>query len=82
MKFVSSVDAGSSMDPVLMLMASATITLKVHIQYQDQHGYWKHSNTQHHQPLAFKKATQRANATGRRHRLIDEDGCLLDLIDA
>lgn len=82
MKFVSCVDACSSMDSVLMVMASATITLKVHIQYQDQHGYWKHYQTQHHQPSAFRKATQRAHATGKRHRLVDEDECLIDLIDA
>ena len=59
-------------------MALATITLKVHIQYQDQFGVWRHYQTQHHQPSAFRTATQRAHATGKRHRLVDEDGCLLE----
>jgi len=65
-----------------MVMASATITLKVHIQYQDQFGVWRHYQTQHHQPSAFRTATQRAHSTGKRHRLVDEHGYLLDLVDA
>jgi len=65
-----------------LVMATATITLKVHIQFQYQHGVWRHYQTQHHQQSAFRTATQRSHSTGKRHRLVDEDGCLLDLIDA
>jgi len=55
--------------------------MKIHIQYQDQFGHWKHYQTQNHQPSAYKTAQNRAKSTGKRHRLIDESGNLLDLLD-
>jgi hypothetical protein len=54
--------------------------MKVIVEYQDQHGYWKRYSSSHHQPSAYKSASNRARQTGKRHRLIDEDGNLLDLI--
>jgi hypothetical protein len=55
-------------------------TMKVHIEYQDQFGHWKHYQTQHHQPSAFKTAESRAQSTGKRHRLVSDEGVMLDLI--
>jgi hypothetical protein len=55
--------------------------MKVRIEWQDQHGYWRPYQTQHHQQNAYRTATTRARSTGKRHRLVDEDGHLLDLID-
>jgi hypothetical protein len=54
----------------------------IHIEYQDMNGYWRHFQTFHHQPTAFKTARRRAHTTGKRHRLISDDGRLLDLIDS
>jgi hypothetical protein len=53
---------------------------KIKIEYQDQFGRWQHYQTQHHQPSAYRTAQQRARSTGKRHRLVDDQGNLLDLI--
>ena len=55
--------------------------MKVFIQFQDQLGHWKHLTMNHHQPTAFKSAKSRAKSTGKRHRLLDENGNLLDLCE-
>ena len=34
-----------------------------------------------HQPSAYKTAQNRARTTGKRHRLIDASGRLLDLLE-
>jgi hypothetical protein len=52
-----------------------------HIEYQDQFGCWQHYQTQYHQTSAYRTAQQRARSTGKRYRLIDDQGRLLDLID-
>ena len=54
---------------------------KVDIQYQDQFGRWRHLQTKHNAGDAYRSAANRARSTGKRHRLVDEDGTLLDLID-
>ena len=54
---------------------------KIDIQYQDQFGKWRHFQTKHHQGDAYRTAANRARSTGKRHRLVDQDGTLLDLID-
>jgi len=55
--------------------------MKVHIEYQDLWGKWKHLQTKHNEADAFRVASRRAQSTGKRHRLISDDGDLLDLID-
>ena len=37
---------------------------KVHIQFQDLWGYW-YDRTTHHEPTAFKEASNRANLLGK-----------------
>jgi hypothetical protein len=55
--------------------------MKIHIQYQDQFGHWRHYQTKHNERDAYRTAANRA-ASGRiRHRLVSEEGTLLDLID-
>ena len=54
---------------------------KIHIQYQDQVGAWKHYTTKHHQGDAYRTAANRAKSTGKRYRLVDENGILLDLVE-
>ena len=57
------------------------MTTKIIIQWQDQFGRWQHYQIQHHQPSAYRTAKQRARSTGKRHRLVDAQGNLLDLVD-
>lgn len=51
------------------------------IEYQDQFGRWQHYQTKHNEVDAFRTAKSRAQSTGKRHRLVDGDGRLVDLID-
>ena len=51
------------------------------IEYQDQFGIWRRITQINHEPSAFRTASNRARSTGKRHRLVDEHGHLLDLID-
>jgi len=55
--------------------------MKINIEYQDQFGYWKHYQTKHNEADAYRTAQSRANSTGKRHRLIDENRNILDIID-
>ena len=55
--------------------------MRVEIEYQDQFGSWKHFQTKHNERDAYRTASNRATSTGKRHRLIDQDGNLLDLIN-
>ena len=55
--------------------------MKVEIEYQDQFGRWHHYQTKHNDRDAFNVAKRRAASTNKRHRLVDEAGRLIDLID-
>ena len=54
---------------------------KIDIQYQDQFGRWRHLQTKHNEGDAYRSAFNRARSTGKRHRLVDQDGTLLDVIE-
>jgi hypothetical protein len=49
---------------------------------EDQFGYWKDSQTQNNQPSAFRTAQNRAKSTRKEHQLINNEGHLLDLLEA
>ena len=51
------------------------------LQYQDQFGRWHRYQEKHHEGDAFRTAKARAKATGKRFRIVDADGRLLDLVD-
>lgn len=51
------------------------------IEYQDQFGRWHHYQTKNNEADAYRTAKSRAQDTGKRHRLSDEHGSLLDLIE-
>jgi hypothetical protein len=53
--------------------------MTINIEWQDQNGYWRHFQTKQNQADAFRVAKRRAESTGKRHRLVDRDGHLLDL---
>ena len=54
---------------------------RVIIQLQDQFGRWQSYTEMHNQANAFRSAQARARSTGKRHRLVDPDGSLLDLLE-
>jgi hypothetical protein len=51
------------------------------IEWQDQNGNWRHYQTKQNQADAYRVASRRAYATGKRHRLVDGDGRMIDLLD-
>jgi len=42
---------------------------------------WQRYQEKHNQADAFRTAQARARSTGKRHRLVDEAGRLLDLLE-
>jgi hypothetical protein len=55
--------------------------MTINIEYQDQFGSWKHFQTKQNQADAYRVASRRASSTGKRHRLVDDRGTLLDLVN-
>ncbi len=54
--------------------------MEINIEWQDQFGRWKHYQIKQNQADAYRVAQRRAETTGKRHRLVDGDGRLIDLI--
>jgi hypothetical protein len=54
---------------------------KTEIFYQDQFGRWHHLQTKHNEADAYRVASRRAQSTGKRHKITDANGTLLDLMD-
>ena len=55
--------------------------MSINIEYQDQFGRWKHYQTKQNQADAYRVAQRRAETTGKRHRLVDVKGALLDMLN-
>tara|TARA_B100001094_G_scaffold268399_1_gene272095 strand:- start:1114 stop:1281 length:168 start_codon:yes stop_codon:yes gene_type:complete len=55
--------------------------MKFHIYWQTQFGGWQKYSTKHNQDDAFRVMSRRAASTGKRHKMTDDDGRLLDLVD-
>jgi len=53
---------------------------KFHIQYSDLWSNWKHYQVKYNLPDAVRSAQARARSTGKRHRVVDDDGHLMDLL--
>ena len=51
------------------------------IQYQDQVGKWQRYKEIHNEAEASQVAKLRAKSTKKRHRLVDNCGRLLDIVD-
>ena len=66
---------------LLPLTAPALAQMKFVLQYQDQFGKWHRYQEKHNEGDAFRTAKARAKATGKRFRIVDADGRLLDLVD-
>ena len=55
--------------------------MTINIEWQDQNGNWRHFQTKQNQADAYRVAQRRAETTGNRHRLVDDRGNLLDLLN-
>ena len=54
--------------------------MTINIEWQDQNGNWHHYQSKQNQADAYRVAQRRAESTKKRHRLVDDDGRLLDLV--
>ena len=66
---------------LLPLTAPALAQMKFVLQYQDQFGKWHRYQEKHNEGDAFRTAKARAKATGKRFRIVDADGRLIDLVE-
>jgi len=55
--------------------------MTINIEWQDQFGRWHHYQSKQKQADAYRVAQRLAESTGKRHRLVDGDGRLLNLLD-
>ena len=65
---------------LLLLSVPAMAAPKYCIQVRNQFGGWQQYQMVHHLPSASRSAQRRAEQTGKQHRIIDEDGNLVDLL--
>lgn len=54
--------------------------MSINIEWQDQFGRWRHYQSKQNQADAYRVAQRRAESTGKRHRLVDSDEHLLDVV--
>ena len=52
--------------------------MKYFIQWQDQFGKWQQFTTKVNERDAYRTAAARAKSTGKRHKMVDEKGNLVD----
>ena len=55
--------------------------MRIYIQEQGQFGQWRQFTTKHNERDAYRVTANRASSTGKRHRLVTDDGQLIDLVD-
>ena len=55
--------------------------MTINIEWQDQFGRWHHYQSKQNQADAYRVAQRRAQSTGGRHRLVSEQGTLVDIIE-
>ena len=55
--------------------------MKIFIDWQDQFGKWHQFTMKQNERDAFRTASARALSTKKRHRMRDENGMLLDLLE-
>ena len=54
--------------------------MKFVLQYQDQFGKWHRYQEKYNEGDAYRTAKARAKATGKRFRIVDGNGNLVDLV--
>ena len=65
---------------LLSLTAPALAQMKFVLQYQDQHNRWQRWGEKHNEGDTYRTAKARAKATGKRFRIVDGNGNLIDLV--
>jgi hypothetical protein len=55
--------------------------MTINIEWQDQNGNWHHYQSKQNQADAYRVAQRRTQSTGKRNRLVDESGKLLDFLN-
>jgi len=55
--------------------------MTINIEWQDQNGNWRHFQSKQNQADAYRVAMGRTKTTKKRHRLVDNDGRLIDLLE-
>ena len=65
---------------LLLLQLPAMAAPEYHIHVRNQFGGWQPSQTILYLSSASRSAQRREEQTGKQHRIIDEDGNLLDLL--
>jgi len=65
---------------LLLFQLPAMAAPKYRIQVRNQFGGWQQYQMVHNLPSASRSAQRRAEQTGKQHRIIDEDGNLVDLL--
>ena len=66
---------------LLSLSAPALTQMTFIVQYEDQFSKWHRYQEKHNEGDAYRTAKERAKATGKRFRIVDDDGRLVDLVD-
>ena len=66
---------------LLPLTAPALAQMKFVLQYQYQFGKWHRYQEKHNEGDAYRTAKARAAATGKRFRIVDGEGRLIDLVE-
>jgi len=55
--------------------------MKYKIEWQDQFGKWQNYQTKNNEADSYRTAQSRAKSTGKRHRIVDGNGNLIDIIN-
>ena len=55
--------------------------MTINIEWQDQNGNWHHYQSKQNQADAYRVAQRRAESTGKRHRLVDDNENLMDILN-
>ncbi len=63
-----------------LILGLQYLRLKFIVQYEDQFSKWHRFQEKHNEADAVRTAKARAKATGKRFRVVDADGRLIDLI--
>ena len=66
---------------LLLFPLPAFTQMQYVLQYQDQFGRWHRYQEKHNEGDAFRTAKARAAATGKRFRIVDGEGRLIDLVE-
>ena len=71
---------GFNLGCIFMLLMIGQFLMKYKIQWQDRWGNWQHYQTKHNEADAYRVMKQMVKQKGIRHRIVDENNSLIDLL--